>query len=95
MAKIEKRTLPALTEEEEIIEKKPTAPMAIALLMITFVVLVFGTYLNWSTLSERYFDVKMYDKEMDAQKTYENWHKKQGKHPADNVSADLGGRSNE
>lgn len=55
-----------LTDAEEIIEKKPTAPMAITLLMITFVVLIVGTYLNWNTLSNKYFDITVYERQDDA-----------------------------
>lgn len=67
---------PSLGAEEEIIEKKPTAPMAIALLMITFVVLVTGTYMGWSRLSDWYFRPMEYERKEDAQTFYRNFKSK-------------------
>lgn len=44
--------------------------MALALLMITFVVLIVGTYLSWSQLSNMYFKPKDYESGKDANDYY-------------------------
>jgi hypothetical protein len=64
---------PGLTEEEEIIEKKPSSPMATALLMIVFVVLIVGTYLNWSWLGDYFFRPGEYEQQVDARKIYKEF----------------------
>lgn len=77
--------------EEEIIEKKPSAPMAIALLMITFVVLIVGIYLDWNLLTERYFDPRMYNSDVDALQIYKDWQgKKVREVPANPMIPELG-----
>ena len=60
-------------EKDEIIEKKPSAPVEATLLIITFVALIVGIYLNWEALGRMYFDPQMYEREETAEDVYQNW----------------------
>lgn len=61
--------------EDEIVQKKPSAPVEITLLIITFIALVVGIYINWEALGRMYFDTKMYEEGASAKTVYDNWSK--------------------
>jgi len=57
-------------EEEEIIEKKPSAPVELTLMIIVFVVMIVGIYLNWSQLSDFYWDTDLYQSQKEPMHIY-------------------------
>jgi hypothetical protein len=60
-------------EEEEIIEKKPSAPVELTLMIIIFVVMIVGIYLAWGQLSDFYWDTALYNDSGDAIKVLSAW----------------------
>ena len=79
-------------DDEEIIEKKPSAPVELTLMIITFVVLITGIYLNWGQLSDFYWDTELYNNQEDAMNVYTKFRTQNVQNiPAENIVVpDLG-----